>query len=54
MLTAQLARDALETDWVKLEVIGNRETLYPDTEELLAAAKELVDDWLHRVPVLHR
>lgn len=44
VLTAQLAREALETDWVKLEVIGNRETLYPDTEELLAAAKELVDD----------
>lgn len=43
VLTAQLARDALETNWVKLEVIGNRETLYPDTEELLAAARELVD-----------
>ena len=42
MLTAELARDALETDWVKLEVIGERETLYPDVEQLLQAAEELV------------
>ena len=30
VLTAQLAREALETNWVKLEVIGDRDTLYPD------------------------
>ena len=44
VLTAQLAREALETDLVKLEVIGDDETLYPDVEQLLRAAKTLVDD----------
>lgn len=44
VLTAQLAREALETDWVKLEVIGDDETLYPDAVELLRAAGELVAD----------
>jgi thiazole synthase len=42
VLTAKLAREALETDWIKLEVIGDRESLYPDVEELLKAAAELV------------
>jgi thiazole synthase len=42
VLTAELAREALETNWVKLEVIGERETLYPDVEQLLQAAGELV------------
>jgi thiazole synthase len=42
VLTAELAREALETDWVKLEVIGDRETLYPDVEQLLDAAGQLV------------
>ena len=42
VLTAKLAREALETDWIKLEVIGDRETLYPDVEETLKAAAELV------------
>jgi thiazole synthase len=42
VLTAELAREALETNWVKLEVIGERETLYPDVEQLLQAAEELV------------
>jgi thiazole synthase len=42
VLTAKLARESLETDWIKLEVIGDRETLYPDVEELLKAAAELV------------
>jgi thiazole synthase len=41
-LTAELAREALETDWVKLELIGDRETLYPDVEQLVHAADELV------------
>lgn len=42
--TAKLARQALQTDWVKLEVIGDERTLLPDAPELLAAAEELVDD----------
>lgn len=44
VLTAQLAREALETDRVKLEVIGEDETLYPDAIELVKAAGELVAD----------
>jgi thiazole synthase len=42
VLTAELAREALETDWVKLEVIGDRETLYPDVTELIEATRQLV------------
>jgi thiazole synthase len=44
VLVAQLAREALDTDLIKLEVIGDDETLMPDVEELLEAAKTLVDD----------
>lgn len=44
VLTAQLAREALQTDLVKLEVIGDDETLYPDAVQLLKAASELVAD----------
>lgn len=44
VLTAQLAREALETDLIKLEVIADDETLLPDSEELLKAARTLVDD----------
>jgi thiazole synthase len=43
VLTAKLAREALGTDWVKLEVIADDRTLLPDSVELLAAAEELVD-----------
>src|SRR5690242_1389485 len=42
LLTAELAREALGTNWVKLEIIGDRETLYPDVAHLLAATAELV------------
>jgi thiazole synthase len=42
--TARLAREAFETDWVKLEVVGDERTLLPDAPELLAAAEELVDE----------
>jgi thiazole synthase len=42
--TARLAREAFETDWVKLEVIGDDRTLFPDAPELLRAAEELVAD----------
>src|SRR5438309_9658086 len=41
ILTAELAREALETNWVKLELIGDRELLYPDVEQLVHAAEEL-------------
>src|SRR5258705_13020960 len=44
VLTAQLAREALSTNWVKLELIGDRETLYPDVEQLVQAADELARD----------
>ena len=44
VLTAQLAREALETDWVKLEVIADEVTLLPDPIELLDAAERLVSD----------
>jgi thiazole synthase len=44
VLTAKLAREAFETDWVKLEVIGDDRTLLPDAPALLEAAEELVDD----------
>jgi thiazole synthase len=40
--TAELAREALGTDWVKLEVIGDETSLLPDAVELLEAAAELV------------
>ncbi len=44
VLTAQLAREALQTNWVKLEVIADEHTLLPDPIELLDAAEKLVDD----------
>jgi thiazole synthase len=44
VLTARLAREAFATDWIKLEVIGDEDTLMPDAPELLRAAEELVDD----------
>ena len=40
--TAELARDALETNWVKLEVVADETTLLPDPFELLDAAEQLV------------
>lgn len=40
--TAQLAREALQTDWVKLEVVADDTTLLPDPIELLDAAEHLV------------
>ncbi|MBX7147824.1 thiazole synthase [bacterium] len=44
VLTAKLAREALNTNWIKLEVIGDKYSLYPDTQELLKATEELVKD----------
>ncbi len=42
VLTASLAREAFDTSWVKLEVIGDETTLLPDAVELLDAAEQLV------------
>jgi thiazole synthase len=50
ILTAQLAREAFETSWVKLEVIGDDRTLLPDAPELLEAAEALVDDGFTVLP----
>jgi thiazole synthase len=50
ILTAQLAREALGTSWVKLEVIGDDETLFPDVEQLLRAAEVLVNDGFTVLP----
>ncbi len=44
VLVAQLAREALDTELIKLEVIGDDETLLPDVEQLINAARQLVDD----------
>ena len=50
VLTARLAREALGTDWVKLEIIGDERTLLPDAVELLDAAEQLVDDGFTVLP----
>jgi thiazole synthase len=42
--TARLAREAFDTNWIKLEVIGDEDTLMPDAVDLLDAAEQLVDD----------
>jgi len=42
--TARLAREALQTDLVKLEVIGDQTTLFPDNEQTLEAARILVKE----------
>ncbi len=42
--TARLAREALNTQWIKLEVIGDEVTLLPDNEQTLEAAKILVNE----------
>jgi thiazole synthase len=52
VLTAQLARELLETDLIKLEVIGDPQTLYPDTRETLAAAAQLVKDGFTVLPYI--
>jgi thiazole synthase len=48
--TAQLAREAFETDWIKLEVIGDDRTLFPDAVELLDAAETLVGEGFTVLP----
>ena len=48
--TARLAREALETEWIKLEVIGDPVTLLPDNEQTLQAAKVLVKEGFMVLP----
>jgi thiazole synthase len=48
--TAKLAREALGSDWIKLEVIGDDRTLFPDAVELLDAAEQLLDDGFTVLP----
>jgi len=50
ILTAQLAREALQTDLIKLEVIGDERTLHPDAAETMAAADALVKDGFTVLP----
>ncbi|HEY5257550.1 MAG TPA: thiazole synthase [Candidatus Baltobacteraceae bacterium] len=52
ILTAQLARELLETDLIKLEVIGDPQTLHPDTRETLIAAQALVADGFTVLPYI--
>ncbi|MCG3203893.1 MAG: Thiazole synthase [Elusimicrobia bacterium] len=48
--TARLARELLETDLIKLEVLGDPQTLLPDTEVLLQATKTLVQEGFTVLP----
>jgi thiazole synthase len=48
--TAHLAREAFGTEWIKLEVIGDDRTLYPDAVELLDAAETLVGEGFTVLP----
>ncbi|MEV7864850.1 thiazole synthase [Streptomyces sp. NPDC088124] len=50
VLTARLAREALGTEWIKLEVVADERTLLPDPVELLDAAETLVDDGFTVLP----
>ncbi|TAN23967.1 MAG: thiazole synthase [Acidobacteria bacterium] len=42
--TARLAREALDNPWIKLEVIGDRQTLFPDTQALIEATRVLAKE----------
>ena len=50
VLTARLAREALGTDWIKLEVVADERTLLPDPVGTLDAAETLVDDGFTVLP----
>jgi thiazole synthase len=52
VLTAQLARELLQTDLIKLEVIGDAQTLHPDTRATIEAAQTLVDDGFTVLPYI--
>jgi thiazole synthase len=51
--TAMLAREALDTPWVKLEVLGDEKTLFPDNEGLLEATRVLVREGFIVLPYLN-
>jgi len=51
--TAMLAREALDTNWIKLEVIGDERTLFPDNEGLLEATRVLVREGFVVMPYLN-
>ena len=50
--TARLAREALGTEWIKLEVIGDPKTLFPDSEGTLEAARQLVREGFVVLPYI--
>ncbi|MCK6550932.1 thiazole synthase [Myxococcota bacterium] len=50
--TARLAREAGMTDFLKLEVIGDKDTLFPDVSETLRAAKILVAEGFKVLPYI--
>lgn len=52
VLTSRLARELLGTNWVKLEVIGDPDTLFPDVEGTLEAARVLVRDGFVVLPYI--
>lgn len=47
---AHMARELLDTHWIKLEVVGDEQTLQPDPVELVAAARQLVSDGFEVLP----
>jgi thiazole synthase len=51
--TAMMAREVLDTNWVKLEVIGDERTLFPDNEGLLEATRTLVKEGFVVMPYLN-
>jgi len=50
---ARLAREALDNPWIKVEVLGDPKSLYPDGEETLAACAELVKDGFTVLPYIN-
>ncbi len=52
ILTAHLAREALNTDLIKVEVIGDLQTLYPDTAATIEACRQLVNDGFTVLPYI--
>lgn len=52
LTTARLGRELLETDLVKLEVIGDERTLFPDVPATLEAAKILIDEGFTVLPYI--
>jgi thiazole synthase len=50
MLTAQMAREVFQTPWIKLELIGEQDTLHPDVVGMVEAAKLLTDEGFQVLP----